>query len=126
MIEFVLSAGGADLGRLPAAAGGVTVESVAFWIDRVSLSGDRGEDHDGDSIDGTLLDLTGGPVSFDLPSASKDFPPAGQKLTEEEILDIRRKYDSVQKEIENLQPLLQAMARQGTLLRESAADVSPR
>jgi hypothetical protein len=65
-VEFMLRSGG-DLGSLPAPAGGLTVQSVAFWIDRLSLSGDRGGDHEGqDETGGQLLDLTGGPVEVKL------------------------------------------------------------
>jgi HEAT repeat protein len=67
-------------------------------------------------------------AAFDLPGAIRkdDFPPAGQKLTEEDLKDIGQQYALVQNQITGLQPLLQAMAGQGTLLRESAADASPR
>jgi hypothetical protein len=67
-IQFVLRSG-ADLGPLPAQAGGLTVESVAFWMDRLSLSGDRSGGYQGQNeLRSQLLDLTGGPVTFDLPN----------------------------------------------------------
>jgi hypothetical protein len=69
-IKFVLKSG-TDVASLPARAGDLTVESAAFWIDKMYLSGDRGGDHSGqDRVEAGLLDLTGGPVSFDLPDAA--------------------------------------------------------
>jgi len=69
-IQFVLRSG-TDLGALPAAAGGLTVDSVAFWMDSLSLSGDRTGDYQGQNeIGNRVLDLTGGPVTFDLPNVA--------------------------------------------------------
>jgi len=63
----------------------------------------------------------------DLPGAYKEdeFPPADRKLAEDELTDIRKKYERVQNEINSLQPLLQAMAGHAVLLREAAADPAP-
>jgi hypothetical protein len=67
-VTFVLAAG-ADLGKLPAGTADATLDSVAFWIDRLSLSGDRsGGDYDG-RLEGRALDLGNGPVSFELNAA---------------------------------------------------------
>jgi hypothetical protein len=69
-VLFMLRAG-SDVDRLPARAGELTVDSVALWIDQLSLAGDRGGDHEGrDEIEGKLLDLTGGPVAFELPDVA--------------------------------------------------------
>jgi hypothetical protein len=62
-IQFVLHSGNADLGRLPAAAGDLSLEGVSFSLARLSLSGD-GSYGDGDQRDGKLLDLTNGPVTL--------------------------------------------------------------
>jgi hypothetical protein len=67
-LQFLLEAGG-DLGPLPARVGDVTVESVAFWIDRLSLSGDRGDYGEQEMLADKLLDLTAGPRSFNLDRA---------------------------------------------------------
>lgn len=67
-LQFVLKSG-ADLGALPTQVGDVTVDSVAFWIDKLELMGDRGDGY-GQEMSGRGLDLTGGPVSFDFKDAS--------------------------------------------------------
>jgi hypothetical protein len=68
-LQFLLKAGG-DVGPLPVQVGDVTVESVAFWIDRLSLSGDRGDSYGTqEMLSGVLLDLTAGPRSLHLDKA---------------------------------------------------------
>jgi hypothetical protein len=67
-LQFMLKAGG-DVGPLPVEVGDLTVDSVAFWIDRLDLMGDRG-DGDGQQLSGKLLDFTAGPpVPFHLDMA---------------------------------------------------------
>jgi hypothetical protein len=68
-VTFALTGGG-DLGKLPAPAGDASLESVTFWIDKLSLGGDRSGGDESGSIRGRSLDLSGGPVSFDLPNAA--------------------------------------------------------
>jgi hypothetical protein len=70
-VTFALSGGaGTDVGKLPAPAGDASLESVTFWIGKLSLGGDRSGDGEGGTLQGQSLDLTGGPVSFDLPNAA--------------------------------------------------------
>jgi hypothetical protein len=69
-----------------------------------------------------------GAAFSDLPGAYKkeDFPLPGRKPTADELNEIARQYKRVQDELDNLQPLLQAMAAPGEVLREAAASRNPR
>jgi HEAT repeat protein len=107
----------------------LTCKDVVDKIAKVSKdrSGIRDRDIDVRTICLEAVHESGAAFS-DLPGAYKkeEFPPAGRKLTEDELARIGQEYARVRKEIESLEPLLQAMAGQGAALRESARDAHPR
>jgi HEAT repeat protein len=105
-----------------------TCKDVVTKIAEVSRSGAGIRDGDVEVRTICLEAVQESGVAFsDLPGPFKkeEFPPADRKLTEEERLAIAGNYARVQKEIDALEPLLQAMAGLGVFLREACADPSP-